>query len=91
MDTAGLIELNSDSLAERNNQENRERAEAILAAYELAERSADAVRADAVTSIQNAVRVGDLLNQQRNRTGKGYWGEWCKAWIPQLHQKKITY
>jgi hypothetical protein len=91
MDTVGLIELDSQAIAERNDQENRERAEAILAAYELAERSADAVRADAVTSIQNAVRVGDLLNQQRSRTGKGYWGEWCKTWIPQLHPKKVAY
>jgi hypothetical protein len=91
MDTLGLIELDSRALAERNDQENRDAAEAILAAYELAERSADAVRADAVTSIQNAVRVGDLLNQQRSRTGKGYWAEWCKTWIPQLHPKKAAY
>jgi hypothetical protein len=91
MESLGLIELDSRALAEHNDQENREHAEAILAAYELAERSADAVRQDAVTSIRHAVRVGDLLNQQRSRTGKGYWGEWCKTWIPQLHPKKVTY
>jgi hypothetical protein len=91
MATAGLIEINSKVLTERNDQENQERAAEILAAYEIAERSADAVRQDAVTSIQNAVEVGKLLNQQRSRTGKGYWGEWCKTWIPQLHPKKAVY
>jgi hypothetical protein len=58
MDTAGLITLDSQAIADRSHQENLEAAEAILAAYEVAERSADAVRADAVASIRRHPRRG---------------------------------